>query len=54
MGAAMLGLKAAIAGWPGAVVAALAAPLLYGAALWAIGGVGAEERALALRIIGRS
>jgi O-antigen/teichoic acid export membrane protein len=54
MGAAMLGLKAAIAGWPGAIVAALAAPLVYGAALWAIGGVGAEERALALRILGRS
>jgi hypothetical protein len=54
MGAAMLALKLAIPGWPGALAAALAAPLVYGAALWGVGGVGAEERALALRILGRS
>jgi O-antigen/teichoic acid export membrane protein len=54
MGAAMLGLKLVVPGWPGAILAALAAPPVYAAALWAIGGIGADERALALRILGRS
>ena len=54
MGAAMLGVKLLVAGWPGAILAALVAPLVYAAALWAIGGIGAEERALALRILGRA
>jgi len=54
MGAAMLGLKLLVAGWPGALLAALVAPPVYAAALWAIGGIGAEERALALRILGRA
>jgi O-antigen/teichoic acid export membrane protein len=54
MGAVMLGLKLATIGWPGAVVAGMAAPLVYGVALWAIGGIGAEERALVLRILGRA
>lgn len=53
MGAAMLGLKLLIPGWPGALLAALVAAPIYAAALWAIGGVGPEERALALRIMGR-
>lgn len=53
MGAAMLALKLVIPGWPGAIVAGLVAPLVYGASLWALGGIGAEERALALRILGR-
>jgi O-antigen/teichoic acid export membrane protein len=54
MGAAMLGLQALIADWPGSIVAALLAPLVYAGALWALGGIGAEERALALRILGRA
>jgi O-antigen/teichoic acid export membrane protein len=54
MGAVMLGLKLATIGWPGALVAGMAAPLVYGVALWAIGGIGAEERALVLRILGRA
>jgi O-antigen/teichoic acid export membrane protein len=54
MGAAMLAIKLLVPGWPGAVVAGLVAPLVYAAALWAVGGIGAEERSLALRIIGRA
>jgi O-antigen/teichoic acid export membrane protein len=54
MGAAMLGIKALVPDWPGSVLAALAAPAVYAAALWAVGGIGAEERALALRILGRA
>ncbi|NTU85114.1 MAG: oligosaccharide flippase family protein [Chloroflexales bacterium] len=54
MGAAMIGLKALAPDWPGSVAAALTAPLVYGGALWALGGFGAEERALALRILGRA
>lgn len=54
MGAAMLGVKALVPDWPGSVAAALAAPPAYAAALWALGGIGAEERALALRILGRA
>lgn len=54
MGAAMLGIKALLPDWPGSVAAALVAPAAYGAALWALGGIGAEERALALRILGRA
>lgn len=62
MGAVMLGVRlavpawesAVVPGWPGAALAALAAPPAYAAALWALGGIGADERALALRIIGRS
>lgn len=54
MGAAMLGVKALIPDWPGSVAAGLVAPAVYAGALWAAGGVGAEERALALRILGRA
>jgi O-antigen/teichoic acid export membrane protein len=54
MGAAMLGAKLLLPGWPGAVLAALVAPPIYAAALWALGGIGAEERALALRILGKA
>lgn len=53
MGAAMIGVKLLIPAWPGAVAAALIAPAAYGLALWAVGGIGAEERALAQRIFGR-
>ncbi|HWQ14207.1 MAG TPA: oligosaccharide flippase family protein [Roseiflexaceae bacterium] len=50
MGALMLGLLAAL---PGAAwLAALAAPPIYLAALSALGAFGAEERALARRVIG--
>jgi O-antigen/teichoic acid export membrane protein len=54
MGAAMLGLKLLVPGWPGALLATLGAPLVYGALLWGLGGIGAEERALALRVLGRA
>lgn len=62
MGAAMLALGTIVPdwsggplpGWPGSLAAALGAPLVYGAALWALGGIGAEERALVRRIIGRA
>jgi O-antigen/teichoic acid export membrane protein len=54
MGAAMLGTQALIANWPGSLAAALTAPLVYAGALWALGGLGAAERALALRILGRT
>ena len=54
MGAAMLALKALLPDWPGSVAAALVAPLVYGGALWASGGIGPEERALARRILGRA
>lgn len=54
MGAVMLGVKLIVPGWPGAALAALVAPPVYAAVLWAVGGIGADERALALRIIGRS
>jgi len=54
MGAAMLAVKLLAPGWPGAVVAALVAPAVYGGALWGLGGIGVEERALALRIMGRA
>ncbi|GAB4446575.1 MAG: flippase [Chloroflexi bacterium OHK40] len=56
MGIAMLAALVTIPGspWARAVVAALVAPPVYVAALWAIGGVGAAERELALRILGRA
>jgi O-antigen/teichoic acid export membrane protein len=54
MGAAMLAAKLLAPGLPGALLAALLAPVAYAGALWAAGGIGAEERALALRIIGRT
>jgi hypothetical protein len=54
MGAVMIGIKWLFPAWPGAIAAALLAPLVYGATLWAVGGIGAEERALASRILGRS
>jgi O-antigen/teichoic acid export membrane protein len=54
MGAAMLGVRLLLPDWPGAIAAALAAPPVYAAALWALGGIGAEERALALRILGKA
>jgi O-antigen/teichoic acid export membrane protein len=53
MGVVMLALQALIGAWLGSLVAALVAPPIYAAALWAVGGIGSEERALALRILGR-
>lgn len=61
MGTAMLALRAIVPdwpgsplpGWPGSLAATLGAPLAYGAVLWALGGIGAEELALVRRIIGR-
>jgi hypothetical protein len=38
-------------GW---LAAALVAPPVYAAALWLLGAFGAEERALARRVLGRS
>jgi O-antigen/teichoic acid export membrane protein len=49
MGAAMLVVYPL--GW---LAAALCAPLVYLVALWLLGGFGAEERALARRVLGRS
>lgn len=54
MGAAMLGVQALLPDWPGSIAAALVAPAVYGLALLAAGGIGAEERALAMRILGRA
>ncbi|KAB8144550.1 flippase [Chloroflexia bacterium SDU3-3] len=58
MGAAMLAAHAALAplvGWLGASVAAGAvAVVVYPAMLWLLGAVGPEERALVLRVLGRS
>ncbi|MEN9937120.1 MAG: hypothetical protein RLZZ387_3699 [Chloroflexota bacterium] len=51
MGAVMLATRALVPG--GAWLAALAAAPAYLAALWALGGIGAEERALARRVLGR-
>lgn len=53
MGAAMLGVMQVVNpfGW---VAAGLVAAPVYGAVLWGLGAFGAEERALALRIIGRA
>ena len=52
LGGAMVGVKALLPDWPGSVAAALVAPLVYGGTLWAVGGIGAEERALVRRILG--
>jgi O-antigen/teichoic acid export membrane protein len=49
MGAAMLA-----ANRIGPIVAAAVAPLVYAAALWALGAFGAEERALVRRVLGRT
>jgi O-antigen/teichoic acid export membrane protein len=53
MGALMLATQTLIGDWPGSLVAALVAPPVYATVLWAVGGIGSEERALALRILGR-
>lgn len=50
MGAAILGVRAALPGAPW--LAALAALPAYLAALWALGAIGVEERALARRVLG--
>lgn len=54
MGVAMAGVRWLAPGLWGAVIAALVAVPVYGGALWLLGAFGAEERALALRIIGRA
>ncbi len=59
MGATMLSVMAVfperagaiVPGWPGSLAAALLAPVVYGLALWAVGGIGASERDLARRIL---
>lgn len=55
MGAVMWAVLQSAAGlsWLAPILAGLAAIPVYAAALWALGGIGAEERALALRILGR-
>jgi O-antigen/teichoic acid export membrane protein len=53
MGAAMLATKP-LGGELGWLAAALVAPPVYVAALWLLGAFGAEERALARRVLGRS
>jgi O-antigen/teichoic acid export membrane protein len=53
MGMAMLAAKP-LGGSLGWLVAALVAPPVYAAALWLLGAFGAEERALARRVLGRS
>ncbi|WP_370650093.1 oligosaccharide flippase family protein [Oscillochloris sp. ZM17-4] len=53
MGAAMLALRLPLGAPLGTALAILAAPPVYALALWLLGGVGAEERALAMRILGR-
>lgn len=54
MGGLMFGCTLISPGWWDSIVAALLAPPAFLIALWATGGVGADERALVLRIIGRS
>jgi O-antigen/teichoic acid export membrane protein len=51
MGVAMLMIRTAIPSMPW--VAALVAPPIYLIALWAFGGIGPDERALARRVLGR-
>lgn len=53
MGAAMGGVMFLIEPFGGLVAAVIAAPV-YGVTLWLLGAFGAEERALALRILGRT
>lgn len=53
MGGLMLGIQQLIGDWPGSIVAALVAPLAYAAALWMVGGIGAAERDLVAKILGR-
>lgn len=53
MGAAMLALRWPLGAPIGTAAAILVAPPVYALALWLLGGVGAEERALARRIMGR-
>ena len=53
MGAAMLALRWPLGAPLGSAAAIIVAPPVYALALWLIGGVGAEERALVQRILGR-
>jgi hypothetical protein len=53
MGAVMLALRWPLGAPIGTAAAVIVAPPTYALALWLIGGVGAEERALAMRILGR-
>lgn len=54
MAAAMLPAILWLRGWIGSLCAILLGPPVYGIALWLIGAIGAEEVALARRIIGRA
>jgi O-antigen/teichoic acid export membrane protein len=53
MGAAMLLPLSLLGGWLGPLAAIAIAPPVYAAALWGLGALGADERALAMRILGR-
>lgn len=53
MGAALLGTLVLVGTWGWLVACGIAVPV-YGATLWLLGAFGAEERALALRILGRT
>lgn len=53
MGAAMLLPLSVLGGWGGTLGAIAIAPLVYAATLWGLGAFGADERALAMRILGR-
>ncbi|WP_322494262.1 flippase [Chloroflexus sp.] len=54
MAAAMLPAILWLPGWIGSLCATLIGPPVYGVALWLLGTIGAEEVALARRIIGRA
>lgn len=54
MAAAMLPAILWLPGWIGSLCAILIGPPVYGVALWLLGTIGAEEVALARRIIGRA
>lgn len=54
MAAAMLPAILWLPGWIGSLCAILIGPPVYGAVLWLIGAIGAEEVALARRIMGRA
>ena len=54
MGIVMLSCQLLFSNWPGSLLAALVAPIIYGGVLWLLGGIGPSERELLRRIVGRS
>lgn len=54
MGIVMLSCQLLFSNWPGSLLAALVAPIIYGGTLWLLGGIGPSERELLRRIVGRS